>query len=154
MLPLAVLLLLGGCGWFGDDGSSNTADLAAIAELNRRHQQAINGADIEALGALTPESQILILPEQPPLAGQAAIEAAFADLFDAYEVLESTSPGETALGGDWAYQRGTVVTSLTPKSGSEPQSMTAHYLRIFARQSDGSWRMTIEMRTNADSARD
>jgi ketosteroid isomerase-like protein len=141
---------LAGCGWPGDDAPSSTDDLAAIAQFNRQYLAAINDGDIESLSRLTTESHIMIAPDRPPIVGKAANDAANSRVFEQFEIDEIWSPSETALGGDWAYQRGSFSVTATPKGGGEPSTTTGSFLRIYARQPDGSWRMTIDM-FNRDS---
>jgi ketosteroid isomerase-like protein len=149
-VAILATLVLGGCGWFGDDAPSATDDLAAIAEFNRQYLGAINDGDIEALSRLTTEGHMMILPNRPPIVGKAANDAANGAVFEQFDIDETWTPGETALGGDWAYQRGTFSVTATPKSGGQPRTTTGNFLRIYARQPDGSWRMTIDM-FNSDS---
>jgi len=135
---------LGACGWLGDDAPSSTEDLAAIAEFNRQYLAAINDGDIDSLSRLTTESHIMIAPDRPPIVGKAANDAANGRVFEQFEIDETWTPSETALGGDWAWQRGTFSVTATPKDGGAPSTTTGSFLRIYARQPDGSWRMTID----------
>jgi len=133
------------CGWLGDDAPSSTDDLAAIAEFNRQYLAAINDGDIDSLSRLTTESHIMIAPDRAPIVGKAANDAANGRVFEQFEIDETWTPSETALGGDWAWQRGTFSVTATPKDGGAPSTTTGNFLRIYARQPDGSWRMTIDM---------
>ena len=137
--------VLAGCGWFGDDGPSQADDLAAIAEFNRRYLGAINDGDIDALSALTTEGHMMILPNRAPIVGKAANDAANGSVFERFDIDETWTPSETALGGDWAWQRGSFSVTATPKAGGDATTTTGNFLRIYARQPDGSWRMTIDM---------
>ena len=142
---LAAIAGLGGCGWFGDDSPSAAEDLAAIAEFNRQYLGAINAGDIDALSALTTESHMMIAPNRPPIVGKAANDAANGSVFERFDIDETWTPAETALAGDWAWQRGTFSVTATPKAAGEARTTTGNFLRIYARQPDGSWRMTIDM---------
>ena len=144
-------LCLSGCGWLGDDTRSSTQDLAAIAQFNRQYLEAINNEDIDALSRLTTEGHMMIAPNRAPIVGKAANDAANARVFELFEIDETWTPGETALAGDWAWQRGTFAVTATPRAGGESSTTTGNFLRIYARQPDGSWRMTIDM-FNSDSA--
>lgn len=148
LMLLVAMASLGGCGWFGDDTPTSSEDLAAIAEFNRQYLAAINAGDIDALLELTSDAQIMIAPNREPIAGKADTAAAFRRMFEEFDIEESWSPGETALGGDWAYQRGRFRVVATPKAGGDARTTTGHYLRILARQPDGTWRMTIDMFNN------
>jgi ketosteroid isomerase-like protein len=136
--------LLGGCA--ATHSSPDTAaDLAAIADFNRRYLQAINDDDIEALSALTTEEHMMLMPNRPPLIGKAANVDAMRRAFAQFDFDESWTPEETEVGGDWAWQRGTFRVTATPKSGGDGSTITGKFLRIYRRQPDGSWRMIRDM---------
>jgi ketosteroid isomerase-like protein len=136
--------LLGGCA--ATRSSPDTAaDLAAIADFNRRYLQAINDDDIEALSALTTEEHMMLMPNRPPLIGKAANVDAMHRAFAQFNFDESWTPEETEVGGDWAWQRGTFRVTATPKSGGAGNTITGNFLRIYRRQPDGSWRMIRDM---------
>jgi ketosteroid isomerase-like protein len=121
------------------------ADLAAIAEFNRRYLRAINDEDIATLSSLTTEDHIMIAPGRPPIVGKAANDAANARVFTQFDIDETWTPVETVVSGDWAYQRGTFTVAATPKAGGNTTRTAGHFLRIYRRQPDGAWRMIRDM---------
>ena len=121
------------------------ADLAAIAEFNRRYLKAINDEDIATLSSLTTEDHIMIAPGRPPIVGKAANDAANARVFTQFDIDETWTPVETVVTGDWAYQRGTFTVAATPKAGGTTTQTAGHFLRIYRRQPDGAWRMIRDM---------
>ena len=118
------------------------ADLAAIAEFNRRYLKAINDGDIATLSSLTTEDHIMITPGRPPIVGKAANDAANGRAFQQFKIDETWTPIETVVSGDLAYQRGTYTVAATPKAGGNTTRTSGHFLRIYRRQADGTWRMT------------
>jgi len=125
---------------------SEEADLAAIAEFNRRYVQAINDGDIDALAALTTEDHMMLMPNRPPLVGKDANIDAMAGVFEQSDIDEAWMPEETVVAGDWAYQRGTFTVGFRPKGDDgESSNTTGSFLRIYHRQPDGEWRMTRDM---------
>jgi len=149
-IALAAIWSVAGCEWFGDDVRSAAEDLAAIAEFNRQYLAAINAEDIEALSALTTEGHLMFPPNRPPVVGKAANDASNGSAFERFEIDETWRPAETAIAGDWAWQRGSFTVEATPRAGGSKRTTTGNFLRIYARQPDGSWRMTIDM-FNSDS---
>lgn len=121
------------------------ADLAAIAEFNRRYLQAINDEDIATLSSLTTEDHIMIAPGRPPIVGKAANDAANGRVFKQFDIVETWTPVETVIAGDWAYQRGTFTVAATPRAGGNTTRTSGHFLRIYRRQPDGAWRMIRDM---------
>jgi ketosteroid isomerase-like protein len=121
------------------------ADLAAIAEFNRQYLKAINDEDIATLSSLTTEDHIMIAPGWPPIVGKAANDAANGRVFQQFDIVETWTPVETVVAGDWAYQRGTFTVAATPKAGGATNRTSGHFLRIYRRQPDGAWRMIRDM---------
>jgi ketosteroid isomerase-like protein len=121
------------------------ADLAAIAEFNRQYLKAINDEDIKTLSSLTTEDHIMIASGRPPLVGKAANDAANARAFQQFEIVETWTPVETVVAGDWAYQRGTFTVDATPRAGGSTTHTSGNFLRIYRRYPDVGWRMIRDM---------
>lgn len=143
---LCILAVLGARAQDAPSPESAEADLAAIADFNRRYVEAINDGDIDTLAALTTEDHLMLTPNRPPLAGKAALVGAMTRAFESTEIDEIWTPVETVIDGDLAYQRGTYVVRARPKgSAAEMRATTGSFLRIYRRQPDGEWRMTRDM---------
>jgi ketosteroid isomerase-like protein len=124
---------------------SNDTDLAAITSFNQRYLQAINNGDIETLSSLTTEQHIMLPPNRAPVVGKAENDAANRRVFELFDIDESWAPVETVIAGDWAWQRGSYLVKATPKNGGETRTSRGNFLRIYQKQSDGSWRMIRDM---------
>jgi ketosteroid isomerase-like protein len=140
---LTALIGLGGCATHAP--VSNAADLAAITAFNARYLAAINSADMATLSSLTDEDHIMLIPGRAPLVGKAANDVANARYFEQFNTDERWDPVETVIDGNLAYQRGTFTSTATPKAGGAARTAKGSFLRIYRRQSDGSWRMTRDM---------
>jgi ketosteroid isomerase-like protein len=125
--------------------AANAADLAAIAAFNQRYLQAINSGDSAALSSLTDDDHIMLAPGRPPVVGKPANDAANAGGFRQYDIAETWNPLETVIDGNLAYQRGSFKVVAAPKAGGPARTTIGSFLRIYRRQSDGSWRMTRDM---------
>jgi ketosteroid isomerase-like protein len=126
-------------------------DLAAIADFNRRYLQAINDEDIATLSSLTTDEHIMIASGRAPLVGKAANDAANARVFKQFDIVETWTPVETVVAGDWAYQRGTFTVAATPRAGGSTTKTSGNFLRIYKRFPGIGWRMTRDM-FNSESA--
>ena len=124
---------------------STAADEAAIADFNRRYLGAINDGDSATLSSLTTEGHIMLAPGRQPIVGKAANDEANARVAKMFKIDEHWTPLETVISGDLAYQRGTFTVAATPKAGGETRNTSGNFLRIYRRQSDGSWRMVRDM---------
>jgi ketosteroid isomerase-like protein len=123
------------------------ADLAAIAEFNRRYLQAINDEDIATLSSLTTEDHVMIASGRPPIVGKAANDAANARVFTQFDIVETWTPVETVVDRDLAYQRGTFTVAATPRAGGATTRTSGTFLRIYRRLPGVGWRMTRDMFT-------
>ena len=139
-----LLVAMGGC-----DGprthAASPAELAAIGAFNVQYLKAINDGDLAALSRLTTDDHLMMMPNRPPVEGKAANDAINGRAFEQFRFDETWTPLETRVSGDLAYQRGTFITRATPKTGGEGRSIAGKFLRIYRRESDGSWRMVIDM---------
>ncbi len=142
---VGVAVSLTGCITTRTQASSSAADEAAISDFNKRYLQAINDGDIAALSSLTTDDHIMIAPGRPPIVGKAANDAANGRIFQQFTIDETWTPVETRVTGDWAYQRGTFTVAATPKAGGQTRNSRGHFLRIYRRQPDNSWRMIRDM---------
>lgn len=143
---ICTLAVLSGHAQQPPAADSMQADLAAIAEFNRRYVQAINDGDIDTLAELTTDDHIMLAPNRPPLEGKAALVGAMTRAFEQTEIDESWTPVETVIDGDLAYQRGTYVVRSRPKgSDAEMRATSGSFLRIYRRQPNGEWRMTRDV---------
>jgi ketosteroid isomerase-like protein len=123
---------------------SHAKDLAAIDAFNKRYLQAINDGDADTLIALTAEDHIMMMPNQPVVAGKAKLDAASRRMAEQFAIHETWQPIETVIDGALAYQRGTFSTTVTPKAGGPSRTTDGKFLRIYRRLEDGSWTMVID----------
>ena len=153
LAALGIVTALAGCAANNAKTRSLAADEAAIAAFNERYLKAINDGDIATLSSLTTEDHIMLAPGRPPIVGKQANDAANSRAFQQFKIDEAWLPLETVVAGDWAYQRGTFTVAATPKAGGDARTTRGNFLRIYRRQSDGSWRMIRDM-FNADRPAD
>lgn len=121
------------------------ADLAAIAEFNRKYLQAINDEDIATLASLTTDDHIMIASGRAPTVGKAANDAANARVFKTFDIVETWTPLETVVSGDMAYERGTFTVAATPRAGGNTTRTSGNFLRIYRKFPDVGWRMIRDM---------
>ena len=153
LAALGIVTALAGCAANNAKTRSLAADEAAIASFNERYLKAINDGDIATLSSLTTEDHIMLAPGRPPIVGKQANDAANGRAFQQFKIDEAWLPVETVVAGEWAYQRGTFTVAATPKTGGDAHTTRGNFLRIYRRQSDGSWRMIRDM-FNADRPAD
>ena len=123
---------------------SRAQDLAGIDAFNQRYLKAINDGDADTLIAMTVDDHIMMMPNQPIVAGKAKLDAASRRMAEQFKIHETWQPLETVIDGRLAYQRGTFSTTVTPKAGGPARTTDGKFLRIYRRQDDGSWTMVID----------
>ena len=138
---VALLASLSGCA----TTRSTASDEAAIAAFNARYLKAINDGDFATLSRLTTEDHIMLAPNRRAIVGKRANDEANQRTNQAFNIVESWTPVETVISGDMAYQRGTFTVAASPKAGGNTHHISGNFLRIYRRQPDGGWSMTIDM---------
>ncbi|MCL5743720.1 MAG: SgcJ/EcaC family oxidoreductase [Acidobacteria bacterium] len=124
------------------------ADTTAINALRDKVTAAFNSNDAAALAADYADDAIMMNPNQAAVEGKPAIQAAYEAMFKEnagkIAVTLVNTPLETQLAGDWAYDRGSATSTITPKTG-KPVEQSGKYLVILKRQTDGSWKIYREI---------
>jgi len=116
------------------------ADIAAINGLRNRFAAAYNSGDAAAAAACYADDAVVMLPNQPAIEGSQSIRAWLEASFKEGAAKIVHTPLEIQVAGDWAYERGNAVVTITPKSG-KPTEESIKYLVISKRQPDGSWKV-------------
>src|SRR5262245_57761830 len=128
-LVALVAASLAACGTSESPQPTLEEDLAAIAAFNARYLKSINDGDIATLSSLTTEGHIMLPPNRPPIVGKAANDEANGRAFEQFDFIETWTPLETVVSGDWAHQRGTFTVLATPKAGGDRREISGSFLR-------------------------
>jgi uncharacterized protein (TIGR02246 family) len=140
ILCLAALAALAGCDTYKkpDPKAVEQQLQANEAKWNRAYAE----HDAKALASMYADDAALANPGEDLVRGKAAIEqatAAFAsdpNLKVAFE----TNRIQVARSGELAYTRGRYTMTTTNPETSKPETSTGHYLTVWRRQADGSWK--------------
>ena len=122
----------------------DTADLTAINAIRAQFAAAYNSNRSAAIAAHYAEDAVLMFPDQPAIEGRKRIQATLEGFFKENRAEITHTPLETQVTGDWAYERGNIALTVTPKSG-EPRVESLKYLVILKRQPDGFWEIYRDM---------
>lgn len=123
---------------------SVAADIKAIDALRDRFAAAYNSNDAAAVAAFYADDAILMLPNQAAIEGKQAIQTTLSDYFRENAVKITPTPQETHVAGDWAFERGNIRETVIMNSG-KARHRSLKYLVILKRQSDGSWKVHLDM---------
>ena len=114
--------------------------------IDRNHQawlDAMKANDAEALGRLVTEDAVLMPPNQPVIAGRAAVIDWFAGVVEHARTTGVEVPQrEVIVAGDVAVERGSFVWTVAPTAGGSPIEDRGNFLAIHQRQVDGTWKVT------------
>ncbi|MBA3577729.1 MAG: SgcJ/EcaC family oxidoreductase [Sphingomonas sp.] len=141
-------LALAGC-----DATRTTADTSAIEEQIKaneaRWNQAYKARDADALAAFYAEDGALATPGEPLARGSEAIRKATAGVASdpAFKLTFSPNRIQVAQSGDLAYSRGRYTMTATDPATKQPNTTGGHYLTVWQKQSDGSWKVVEDMVT-------
>ena len=132
-----VLVALTGCM---RPTASSPADAADVAELRLRLQAAENGGNPDSMVALMAEDIVMMPPNGAAIVGRAAANEMARGFLGAYNAAVEYTSVEVMVSGDWAFDRGTYKSTLTPKAGGAADSEVGKYVWVSHRGADGTWK--------------
>ena len=140
IICLAAVAALAGCD------TNEKPDTKAIERQLQTNEAKWNRAyaerDAKALAGMYADDAALASPGENLVRGKAAIEKATA----AYaadpnlKVAFEANRIQVARSADLAYTRGRYTLTMTDPGTNKPQTSTGHYLTVWQKQADGSWK--------------
>lgn len=115
------------------------ASTDALNELRAQYMDHVNTGNAPMVAELYAEDALYMPSSGHYAAGPEAIRARAEEIAAAAPTLTIT-PVETEISGDWAIERGTYSTEVTPEGG-EVMSQSGRYLTLSRRQADGSFKL-------------
>jgi len=114
----------------------------AIDAGHLAYVHAMKSNDPQALGRLLAGDVVLMPPNQPAVAGtQAAIDWFGRFVKQARTVDATIIEWEVIVSGDIGIERGAYTWTIAPVAGGAPVQDRGHYVAIWQRQADGSWKI-------------
>jgi uncharacterized protein (TIGR02246 family) len=151
VLVVAPLLLVGCVNYTTTSTEPDSAaDLRQIRAAANRIWSAV--ARTDAAGALAEyaDQAILLGPGAPMIQGKPAITKSLKGLFDTVSFRDVTGQiTDITVSGDLAVETGIYSWTIVPSSGS-PMPDKGKYLHVWARSSDGAWKV-IRYIVNSDA---
>ncbi len=120
-------------------------DPAPINAIRDHYMSMYNSGDVSGISDLYTDDAVVMNNNQPAAVGKQAIQQAAQALVETFSVNIAITPADTQIVGDLAYEYGSYVMALTPKSGGNEMQNTGNYLVIFKRGADGSWKLHREI---------
>ncbi len=131
------------------DAPAKAADVAAVKALVGKHSAALAAGDAAALTALFADNGVMMPPERGAMTGKEAIRWGLKIALGLFATKISSENLDVDVTGDLAYARRTATMTLISKTGGEQMELIANWLDILKRQSDGSWKIALEI-VNSD----
>lgn len=116
-----------------------TADEKAIRAAIERWMRATAAGDLDTVLGLMTDDVVFMVPGKEPFGKEAFAQSSKAMSGVTFE--GKSSPVEIKVLGDWAFVRNRIDLKVIPKAGGETKARSGYTLSIFARGSDGSWRL-------------
>ena len=137
-----ILIVAAGCAPKADAPK----DVAAIKALAVAWGPAITAGNAAALTEQFADGAIRLPPNGPIQVGKEAILSSLRAFLDLYSVEEVDVAEDVRVVGDLAFARGTGASKSTPKlPGAAIIDDKGKWVSVYRRQSDGSWKIVIDI---------
>ena len=152
LIPLlATCLLLSACTQSDKQtAASIQADLAAIGEVRQQLIDALNSDDVDGIMGTLTGDHLTMPPNEPTPKTLDALRSWHERRIAEFTIAIVMSSPEVELGGDWAIDRWSSTTSLTPRDSGASIQNTQKGLWIWQRELDGSWKLSRSIWNNDD----
>jgi uncharacterized protein (TIGR02246 family) len=147
-------LALAGCNKAVESKVDTAAIEKQIRDNEAKWMAAYNSHDAAALASNYAEDAVLANPDTPLVSGLDAIRKETAG-FAADPNLKidfSSDRVGVAASGDLAYSRGHYSMTYTDPDTKKPADSTGHYLTVYRKQADGSWKAVEDFVTQGPQA--
>jgi uncharacterized protein (TIGR02246 family) len=140
LIPLVFLCCLG-CQQGEEPATVDVeADIQAIKDSVAELESAVNAGDTDRGLALYADDAIEIRPNEPAAIGKEAIQRRGQQDFNEFALQDVYEVKGVKVSGDLGVAHLAWSTAATPKAGGEPIKAKGNWIRVYERQSDGSWK--------------
>jgi uncharacterized protein (TIGR02246 family) len=147
-------IALAGCNRVTESKADTAAIERHIRDKEAKWMAAYNSHDAGALASNYAEDAVLANPDTPLVTGLDAIRKETAG-FAADPNLKidfSSDRVGVAASGDFAYSRGHYSMTYTDPDTNKAAESTGHYLTVYRKQADGSWKAVEDFVTQGPQA--
>ena len=116
-----------------------------LKDADKRYADAFNRGDFAAVAALHTEDVLELPPNASAVNGRQEVESSYKDFVGAGWNNLSLSSVQIGSDGDLAYNVGRYSVD-----GPTDEGVTGHFVDIYKRQADGSWKIHVTI-TNTDT---
>lgn len=119
--------------------------LKEVAAASAAWDEAFNSGDLNRLMARYQDDAVSMPPGAPALQGSKVIGADFKGFFAGNAAEHHTVNPIRHAAGDTVVERAEYTLTIRPKDGSSPAQEEGKHIVVYARQSDGSWKVLWEI---------
>lgn len=132
--------------------AASPADTDAVKKLETEFLAAIESKNFDFVKASYAADAMMVLPNMAPMKGAAAIAADY-DKFAADPAGKFDATNEsTVVGADMAYSQGQYAVTYTNDKTKAVENGQGHYLLVYRKQPDGSWKIVHDFNSPAPKA--
>ena len=129
-------------------------DRAAIQRTTAALLAAVNASNVDGCSAVWASDGVLMPPHHPAVSGHQAIVQYFRDLFSRSRFRFTFTSSQIHLAGDTALERVTYTAIMWLADDRAPIEDVGKGLHVYARQPDGSWKLTYDIWNSDRNQRD
>ena len=114
-------------------------DIEAIDRRREEWMAVVNAGDVERYMSLFADEIVWFPPEMQAISGREAVRVWLQPFFDRFDYQFTLSALSNRLAGNWAIERGTFTSRMTPKLSGEPMELSGRYIVFWRRDQNKVW---------------
>jgi uncharacterized protein (TIGR02246 family) len=132
------------------DSHGTESDFAAIEALRTQWSASLAAGDVDGILGLFTDDAVQMSPNEPAIVGKEAQRLRLAPAVEMFDASVDWNSEEARVAGDWAFDRGTMIMDVTPKSGGATQRVNGKYILILERTTVAAWKVARFMYNSSE----
>lgn len=112
-----------------------------LEHSHRRWLEVVNQSDLDGYVDLVADDVVWIPPGQEALQGRAAFRRWLDPFLSQFSYAMSVENVDIRVAGEWAVEKATFHSHLTPRAGGEAMHHTGRFIVLWRYDADGKWRI-------------
>lgn len=112
-----------------------------LAASHRAWVDAVDGTDLDDYAGLVCEDVVWLPPGEDAIEGRGAFREWLAPFFEEWRYAFTVVDARFRVAGGRAMEKGRFVSRMTSRSGSEEVEHVGHFVILWRRDDDGTWRI-------------